>query len=96
MDTFRLIAEKTRHEKGCHDCRISQDIDRENLIYLEELWEKRLYLDEYLRSDIFSALLGAVKLLGETYDIQINDTLQTEGRGAVESARSTGQRRRDP
>jgi len=96
LDTFRLIAEKTRQEKGCHECRISQDVDHENLIYLEELWEKRLYLDEYFHSDIFNALLGAVKLLGETHDIYINDGVQTEGREALEASRSRQQRRMDP
>ena len=57
LDTFRQIVGKTRREKGCHECRLSQDIDHENLIYLEEMWEDRSHLDEYFHSDIFSALL---------------------------------------
>ena len=88
LDTFRQIVEKTRPEKGCHDCRLSQDIDHENLIYLEEMWQDRSHLDEYFRSDIFSALLGAVKLLGKTHDIRINDGSTTEGFEAVQLARS--------
>ncbi len=88
LDTFRQIVEKTRPEKGCHDCRLSQDIDHENLIYLEEVWEDRSHLDEYFRSDIFSALLGAIKLLGESHDIQIKGGSTIEGFEAVQSARS--------
>jgi len=88
LDTCRMIAEKTRQEKGCHDFRLSQDIDHDNLICLEETWENRSYLDEHFRSDIFSALLGAVKLLSDTYEIRVNDESQTEGMEAVEAARS--------
>lgn len=88
LDTFRQIVEKTRPEKGCHECRLSQDIDHENLIYLEEEWQDRSRLDEYFRSDIFGALLGAVKLLGKAHDIRINDGSTAEGLEAVQSARS--------
>ena len=88
LSACRLITDQTRQEKGCLDCRLSQDIDNEKLIYVEETWEHRSYLDEHFRSDIFSALLGAVKLLGEAHEIRINDGSQTEGLEAVQAARS--------
>jgi quinol monooxygenase YgiN len=88
LSACRLITDQTRQEKGCLGCRLSQDIDNENFINLEETWEHRSYLDEHFRSDIFSALLGAVKLLGETHEIRINDGSQTEGLEAVQMARS--------
>ena len=65
-----------------------QDIDNGNLINLEETWVDRLALDAHFRSDIFSALLGAMKLLGETHEIRINTGSQTEGMAAVEMART--------
>ena len=88
LSTCRLIIDQTRQEKGCLSCRLFQDINNENLINLEETWEHRSNLDDYFRSDIFSALLGAVKLLGETHEIRINDVSQTEGLEAVQMARS--------
>ena len=87
LSTFRLISGQTRRETDCLDCRLSQDIDNENLIYLEQTWERRSYLDEHFRSDVFSALLGAMKLLGENHVIQINGGAQKEGRDAVKRAR---------
>ena len=77
----------TNQKKGCFGCRVSQDIDNENIINLEETWERRLYLDKHFRSDIFGALPGTVKMLGETYEIQINGGTQKEGRDTVKSAR---------
>ncbi len=88
LSTCRLISAQTRQKRGCLGCRLSQDIDNENLINLEETWERRSYLDGHFRSDIFSVLLGAVKLLGETHEIRINDGSQTEGLEAVQMARS--------
>ena len=88
LSACRLITDQTRQEKDCLGCRLSQDIDNENLINIEETWEHRSSLDEYFRSDIFSALLGAVKLLGETHEIRINDGSLTEGMEAVQAARS--------
>ena len=86
--TFELITDKTRQAKGCLSCHLFHDIDNENLINIEETWERRSYLAGHFRSDIFSALLGAVKLLGETHEIRINRGSQTEGLEAVQTARS--------
>ena len=88
LSACRLITDQTRQEKGCLGCRLSQDIDNENFINIEETWERRSYLDEHFRSDTFSALLGAVKLLGETHEIRINDGSHDKGMAAVQAARA--------
>ncbi len=43
LSACRSIADQTRPEKGCLGCRLSQDIDNENLINLEETWLGRTY-----------------------------------------------------
>ena len=91
LSALRLFTAQTSHEKGCEACHISQNIDDENLISLEETWTHRTNLDAHFRSDIFSALLGAVKLLGNVYEIRINDGNHTEGMEAVQSARLKGE-----
>ena len=87
LSACRSVRDKTRQEKGCMGFGISQDMDNENIIHIEQTWERRSSLDEHLRSEIFSALLGAAKLLGETHIIRINDGSQIEGMQAVEAAR---------
>jgi len=88
LSACREITDQTRREKGCLGCSLSQDIDNEDIMNIEETWQHRSYLAEHFRSDIFSALLGAVKLLGETQEFRINDGSQTEGLEAVQAARS--------
>jgi quinol monooxygenase YgiN len=85
----RLITEQTRQESGCKSSQLSQDIDNENIITLEQQWEERSSLDNYFGSDHFSALLGAMKWLGRTYEIRINEGTQEEGRDAVKRAKGT-------
>ena len=87
LNTCRSITDQTRHESGCKSSRLSQDSDNANIITLEQQWEQQPALDNYLRSDHFSALLGAMKWLGQTYKIRINGGTQEEGRDAVKRAR---------
>ena len=88
LSAFRLITNQTLQEKGCLGCRLSRDIDNENLIYLEETWKHRSYLDDHIHSDIFSALVGSLEFLGKNHEIRINDFSGTEKLGAVRSAKS--------
>jgi quinol monooxygenase YgiN len=88
LSACKFIAEQTLKEKGCLSHQIYQDLDEESLIKLTETWETRALLDEYFRSDIFKALTGALKLLGESYDIRINDGSNSEGIEAVHAAQS--------
>ena len=71
--TCQSITEQTRLETGCMQSRVEQDSNDESLILLEQQWNQWPELDIYLRSDYFKALLGAMKLLGKSYEITIND-----------------------
>jgi quinol monooxygenase YgiN len=84
----RLITDQTRQESGCKSSQFSQDNDNENIITLEQQWEQGPSMNNYFRSDHFSALLGAAQLLGKTHEIRINDGSLTEGMEAVQAARS--------
>ncbi len=88
LSACRMVVAETKRENGCLYCRISQDIDDENRIYLEEVWSDRHLLDAHFRSDIFSALFGAVKLLGEIHEFRINEGIESEGIEAIQAKQS--------
>ena len=88
LSAFQLFVDITSRESGCTDCRLLRDVDNENHLELEEKWTGRAELDAHFRTDTFSALLGAVKLLGENHEIRINDGEHIEGEAAVDAARS--------
>lgn len=87
LRTCRFITDRTRQEKGCKSSEFSKDKDRENTITLEQQYDRWPSLNNYFRSDHFTALLGAMKLLGESYEIRINEGSRTEGMEAVQAAR---------
>ncbi len=88
----RLLIERDRRKAGCLDSRISRDVGDETILILEEAWENRPRLEAHFRSDHFSALIGAMKLLGEDFEIQIDADGRTEGIEAVQGARTDSPR----
>ena len=87
LSACRSITDQTRLKSGCNSSQLSQGNNNENIITLEQQWEQWSSLNTYFRSDDFSALLGAMKWLGRTYEIRINEGTQEEGRDAVKRAR---------
>ena len=84
-----LISGKTLEQNGCMDSRVLPGSSKDSAIHLEQQWHKRNLLDDYFRSDHFSALLGAIKLLADKYELTINDGSPAEGINSVNRARNS-------
>jgi len=87
LSTCQLIDGQTSQREGCKISRVSQNIDNKNIITLEQQWEQWSSLIDYLRSEHFSALLGAMKWLGRSYEIRINRGTREDGMDIVRRAR---------
>jgi len=87
LQTCQLITNQTRTKAGCIDAQISLDFNNENCILVEQKWAQRELLDDYFRSDHFSALSGAMKWLGSSYEVRVNDSTAQEGLTLIEKAR---------
>ncbi len=68
-----MISSQTLEKTGCLDCRVFTGEGEESAIHIEQRWPKRQLLEDYFRSNHFSALLGAMKLLAKKYELTIND-----------------------
>ncbi|MGD8954174.1 MAG: antibiotic biosynthesis monooxygenase [Desulfobacterales bacterium] len=89
VNACQMIVEQTRKEAGCIDSRILKGEKDENGIILEQHWKQRHLLDGYFRTDHFSALLGAMKLLAIEFEVTINDGSPYLGAFIVDRARSS-------
>ena len=87
LRTCQLIADQTLQQSGCESSLFSQNKADEGLINLEQKWEDRPSLINFFRSDHFTALLGAMTWLGQSYDIRINGGLHQEGMKIIKSER---------
>jgi quinol monooxygenase YgiN len=64
------------------------EFDNENIIHIEQRWKHRSFMEDHLRSDLFSALIGAIQVLSQSYEIRINESSRTEGMEAVQAAQA--------
>ena len=86
--TLLALSEPTRKEKGCVSHSVFQDIENEYSLSLIQAWESRADLDDHLRSDRFTVLIGAKSLLSRAPDITMSEVARSSGWEAVEAARS--------
>ena len=74
LRTCQSIADQANLETDCLQSRIEEGSENEKTISLTQLWQSWPELNTYFGSDQFRALLGAMKLFGRSYEIQINGT----------------------
>ena len=67
------LIEPIRIEKGCLSLEILQDIANDNGFSLIQMWQTRGDLDDYLRSDLFTVLIGTRYLLSRPLEISMNE-----------------------
>jgi len=77
--TLEALLSMIRGQKGCRDCRISRDIEDEEVLVLAVDWNARDDLEQYVRSEDGSALLGAIELLSEASEVGIGRDVSQEG-----------------
>ena len=77
-----------RQENLCSQANMHVDIEDENRILVLSLWESRESLDNYLRSEKFSALLGTRILLCSPLLAFIDTVAMREGLEAIMAIRS--------
>jgi quinol monooxygenase YgiN len=81
----QMITDQTRQKAGCSSSCLL--LDKSHII-LDQQWEHFNLLEDYFRSDPFSALLGAMKFLGKNYAVAIDSGTGKDGMIMVEKIRS--------
>ena len=88
MQTLLSMIEPTENERGCLSCHVFRDIEDQNVFSFVEEWKTRQDLDDHIKSDRFSVLLGTKSLLCEPQQIEIHTVSQSEGMETVHAARN--------
>ena len=88
MNSARLILGPTTVQPGCISCRIYQDLDEPDAVFLVEEWESREKLNRHFNSEQCRIILSLMEASDELPDIKINTVSKTEGLKAIETARS--------
>ncbi len=85
--TLQALNECTQKEKGCLSHNVFQDIENSDNFCLVQVWQNRTDLDDHLRSDKFTVLMGTKSLLSRPSQITMNEVTHSAGWEAVEAVR---------
>jgi len=87
MQTLLSMIEPTENMVGCLSCNVSRDIEENNIFSMIQEWKNRKDLDDHIKSDRFSVLLGTKSLLYEPPQIEIHTVSHSEGMEIVNITR---------
>ena len=83
LQTLEAIVDRVRSETGCVNANLYQDLENDREFMLVEKWRDKQNLENYIRSDSFSVLLGADGLLDHSAEIKIYPLSRPSGMEAV-------------
>jgi len=88
IQTLLSMIEPTENGRGCLSCHVLRDVEDQNVFSLIQEWETREDLDNHIRSDRFSVLLGTKSLLCEPQQIEIHTVSKSEGMEIIHATRN--------
>jgi quinol monooxygenase YgiN len=87
MQTLLSMSEPTENGRGCLSCHVLRNMEDKNVFSMITEWKNREDLDDHIKSDRFSVLLGTKSLLCEPQQIEIHTVSHSEGMETVNIAR---------
>jgi quinol monooxygenase YgiN len=79
VESMRSFSHKIRKEKGCLGYRLYRDFEKENAYSLVGEWKTRPAMEIHFQTRDFEVLIGAARVLGETFEMNIAEGLKTGG-----------------
>ena len=87
MQTLLSMIQPTENGRGCLSCHVLRNMEDKNVFSMITEWKNREDLDDHIKSDRFSVLLGTNSLLCEPQQIEIHTVSRSEGMETVNIAR---------
>ena len=79
VKSMRSFARKIRKEKGCLGYSVYRDFENENTYCVVGRWKTGPAMQKHFKTQNFEVLIGAAKVLGETFEMNIAEVLETGG-----------------
>ena len=79
VKSMRSFSRKIRKENGCLDCSLYRDFEKENTFSVIGKWRTRPAMEKHFKTQNFEVLIGAARVLGETFEMNIAEGLKTGG-----------------
>ncbi len=79
INSMRSFSRRICKQKGCLDFNVCQDSDKENAYIVVGEWKTRQAMEKHFQTHEFELLIGAAKVLGETFAMNIAEVVETGG-----------------
>ena len=79
VKSMRSFARKIRKEKGCLGYSVYRDSEKENTFSMIGKWRTRPAMEKHFKTQDFEVLIGAARVLGETFEMKIAEVSETGG-----------------
>ena len=79
VKSMRSFSRKIREEKGCLGYSLYRDSEKENTFSVVGEWKTRPAMEKHFKTQNFEVLIGAARVLGETFEMNIAEGLKTGG-----------------
>ena len=79
VDSMRSLLPEFRKENGCLDCCMYQDFDEKHAFCIVADWETHEAIQKHFLTQKFEVLIGAARVLGETFEMIMAEALESEG-----------------
>jgi len=84
VSSMRSYLRSIRKEKGCLDFSMYRDSEKKNIFIVVGEWKTRQAMYNHFQTREFELMIGAAKVLGETFEMNIAEVLKS---GGIELAR---------
>ncbi len=79
VESMRSFARRIRKEKGCLGYSVCRDFEKENTYCVVGRWKTVPAMQRHFKTQNFEVLIGAARVLGETFEMNIAEVLKTGG-----------------
>jgi quinol monooxygenase YgiN len=79
VNSMRLFTRRICKQKGCLDFSVYQDSEKENTYLVVGDWETRQTMEKHFKTQDFELMIGAARVLGETFSMNISEVSKTGG-----------------
>ncbi len=79
VDSMNSVLRKIRKAKGCQDFRVYQNIEKAGTYAVVGEWKTREGMEKHFKTREFEFLIGAARVLGETFVMHIGEVSESGG-----------------
>ncbi len=86
VDVLSSVKGQTEGKSGCISCLIHQELNNENSISYEEIWENQEQLNRHIRSNLYQKILVAIDMSSQAPAVQFYTISRIAGIELIETA----------